>query len=60
LSGIQSKLSLWRALQVVFATDTRLSRLDYQKLISRAEAQYSNVEERRLLLAADAFKQEQS
>jgi hypothetical protein len=58
--GIQGKLSLWRALQVVSATDTRLSGLYYQKLISRAEAQYSNVEERRLLLAADAFKQKQS
>jgi hypothetical protein len=56
--GIQGKLSLWRALQVVSATDARLSGLDYEELISRAETQYSNVEERRLLMAADAFKQE--
>jgi hypothetical protein len=58
--GIQGKLSLWHALQVVSALDARLRGLDFEELISRAEAQYSKVEEQRLLLAAEALKQEQA
>jgi hypothetical protein len=58
--GIQGRLSLWHALQVVSASDARLRGLDFKELISRAEAQYSSVEERRLLLAAGALKPERS
>jgi hypothetical protein len=58
--GIQGKLSLWHALQVVAASDARLRGLNFKKLISRAEEQYNSVEERRLLLATDALKQKQS
>jgi len=54
--GIQGKLSLWRALQVVAKTDARLSGLDYVVLIARAEDQYKRVEERRLGMAPTAFK----
>lgn len=53
--GIQGKLSLWGALQVVAESDARLTVLDFHKLIDRAKAQYGRVEERRLSLAAHAF-----
>jgi hypothetical protein len=55
--GIQGKLSLWRALQVVSVSDARLRGHDFEGLISKAEAQYRSVEERRLLLAAVALRQ---
>jgi hypothetical protein len=54
--GIQGKLSLWRALQVVAVLDGRLRNLDFKTLIARAEAQYAKVEERRLALAAIALR----
>jgi hypothetical protein len=53
--GIQGKLSLWGALQVVAESDARLTVLDFHKLIDRAKAQYGRVEERRLSLAAHAL-----
>jgi hypothetical protein len=58
--GIQGKLSLWHALQVAAASDARLSNPDFKQLISRAEAQYAKVEERRLAAAATALKPVQS
>jgi hypothetical protein len=53
--GIQGKISLWRALQVVSKTDGRLAALDYELLIGRAEEQYKRVEERRLATATIAL-----
>ena len=53
--GIQGKLHLWYALEVVAVTDARLRDLDFKTLIARAEEQYSKVEERRLALAAIAL-----
>jgi hypothetical protein len=53
--GIQGKLSLWHALEVVSVSDSRLSGVDFETLIARASAQYRKVEERRLALAKTAF-----
>jgi len=53
--GIQGKLSLWHALQVVAVLDSRLRGLDFNALIAKAEAQYTKVEERRLALASTAL-----
>lgn len=53
--GIQGKLSLWTALQLVSKSDARLTVLDFEKLIARAKTQYDRVEERRLSVAADAL-----
>jgi hypothetical protein len=53
--GIQGKLSLWAALQLVSESDARLSVLDFEKLIARAKTQYGRVEERRLSVAANAL-----
>jgi hypothetical protein len=47
-------------LQVAAASDARLSNADFKQLISRAEAQYAKVEERRLAAAATALKPVQS
>ena len=54
--GIQGKLGLWHALEVVSASDARLRGLDFSQLIVRAEAQYGRVEELRLSLAPEALK----
>jgi hypothetical protein len=53
--GIQGKLHLWYALQVLAVTDSRLRSLDYKALIARAEEQYSKMEGRRLALATLAL-----
>ena len=53
--GIQGKLSLWAALQLVSESDARLSVLDFEKLIARAKTQYGKVEERRLSVVANAL-----
>ncbi len=54
--GVQGKLSLWHALQVIAASDARLGGLDLELLIVRAEAQYAQVEEQRLASAATALR----
>lgn len=56
--GIQGKLSLWRALQVIAASDNRLSNLDLDRLIARGEEQYKSVEQQRLSLAISALLSE--
>lgn len=58
--GIQGKLSLWHALQVVAQSDSRLNGLDFDRLIARAETQYAKVEERRLALAKTALSSPQA
>jgi hypothetical protein len=47
--GIQRKLGLWRALQV--GADSGLAGTDYDRLCTRARAQFRQVEERRLEMA---------
>src|SRR3954463_8235237 len=54
--GIQGKLALWRALSVIAPDDVRLRGTDFQVLISRAEAQHAQVEQRRLQAANLAFR----
>jgi hypothetical protein len=54
--GIQGTLSLWNALRVCAASDSRLASLDLFYLIVRAEEQYARVEERRLSFASAALK----
>ena len=54
--GVQGKLSLWHALQIIAASDARLSGLDLKQLILRAEAQYAQLEEQRLASAATALR----
>jgi hypothetical protein len=58
--GIQGKLSLWQALQVVAVADVRLQDFDFKTLIVRAETQYARVEERRLALAVPALSPPQA
>lgn len=53
--GITGKLSLWLALQALAPADDRLSGIDFERLIARAEAQYTEVEGRRLALVAAAL-----
>ena len=54
--GIQGKLSLWHALQVMAGSDSRLSALDLDNLIVRAKTQYAKVEEQRLIFAKIALR----
>ena len=53
--GITGKLSLWLALQALAPSDSRLSGMDLERLIARAEEQYREVEKRRLSLAVPAL-----
>ncbi len=53
--GIQGKLSLWRALEVVAPTVPELEKLDLERYQRRAETQYAGVERRRLNAAQAAF-----
>jgi hypothetical protein len=54
--GILGKLALWRALAVVAAADARLRGVDFDHLAARAQAQYAQVEERRLEAARTALR----
>jgi len=54
--GIQGKLHLWRALEVIAPDDQRLLGIDFEALITRAQAQHAEVEERRIQAANAAFR----
>jgi hypothetical protein len=54
--GIQGKLALWQTLSSMASDDLRLRGANFQALISRAQAQHSEVEERRLQAAGSAFR----
>ena len=54
--GIQGKLALWRALSAIAPGDLRLRGANFEALISRAQAQHAEVEERRLQIATSAFR----
>jgi hypothetical protein len=53
--GIFGKLELWRALETIAKADTRVSGIDFGQLATRAQGQYSRVEEFRLQAAPAAF-----
>jgi hypothetical protein len=53
--GIHGKWALWRALAEVSPAEPRLQGVDFQRLIRRADAQHSQVEEFRLELAHTVF-----
>jgi hypothetical protein len=47
---------MWQALDVVAAGDKRLTGYDFRQLAGRAEAQYEQVEQRRLQAAKIALE----
>jgi hypothetical protein len=53
--GILGKLALWRALETLSLSDSRLSGIPFAELILRAKTQFSQVEERRLKIICTAF-----
>lgn len=53
--GIQGRIKLWRALTVVAETDDRLKDFNFGELITRAEVQHDEVEQKRLLVARMAL-----
>jgi hypothetical protein len=53
--GILGKVALWRALEVLSLSDSRLTYLPFHNLVLRARTQFSEVEERRLEIASTAF-----
>jgi hypothetical protein len=54
--GIQGKLGLWRALEVVAAADARLSGHDFAALADRARSQHARAEAARIELAPRALR----
>jgi hypothetical protein len=53
--GIAGKLALWQSLQSVPDLGQRLSGIDLQELVERAQRQRSQIEKRRLGAAHEAF-----
>ena len=49
--GIHGKWVLWRALNAVAASDSRLASVDFDRIATRAESQRDRVDERRLASA---------
>jgi hypothetical protein len=49
--GIAGKCSLWKALQVISPSDSRLREFDFIELLHRAENQFDTIERERLRLA---------
>jgi hypothetical protein len=58
--GIQGKLALWRALEIIAGADVRLQGLDFSQLADSAEQQHSQAEELRLQSARIAFASPQN
>jgi hypothetical protein len=56
--GIHGKWAMWRALATVAPHDARLRGTDFDQLTARAQTQYSQVDERRLSIAAAALRPE--
>jgi hypothetical protein len=54
--GILGKRALWQALQEISVADDRVSGENLRELIGRAEQQYSQIEDRRLLAARRALQ----
>jgi len=58
--GVQGKLALWKALEVARNEDVRISELDFNALIARAQTQYQELESWRLKLALKALANKKS
>ena len=54
--GVRGKMGMWRALDVAAPGDTRLSGFDFGQLTARAEAQYEQVEQKRMQVAKIALE----
>jgi hypothetical protein len=54
--GILGKLALWRALAAIAAADARVRGVDFDHLAERAQAQHTQVEERRLEIGQIALQ----
>jgi len=58
--GIQGKLALWRALDIIAEVDPRLEGLDFNQLADSAQRQHSQAEDLRLRSALAAFASAQN
>ncbi len=58
--GVRGKLGMWQALDVATVGDTRLSGYDFRQLAVRAEAQYEQVEQKRIQAAKIALEPSRS
>jgi hypothetical protein len=54
--GVRGKMGMWQALDVAASGDARLGGYDFKQLSARAEAQYQQVEEKRLQAAKSALE----
>ena len=54
-TGVSGKLALWRALEVVSASDDRLRDIDFRTLAQRAQRQRDEIEPHRIDAARRAF-----
>ena len=54
--GVRGKMGMWQALDVAASSDTRLGGCDFKQLAARAEAQYQQVEQKRLQAAKTALE----
>jgi hypothetical protein len=57
-AGVSGKRSLWQVLGRAFTTDARLEGFHFDALVARAEEQLEGLQEQRLVLAPDAFRDE--
>lgn len=53
--GVEGKLALWRLLRHTHGSDPRLTGVDFEALIGRAQSQRRRLERRRLHAAEEAF-----
>ena len=54
--GVRGKMGMWQALDVAAVEDPRLSGRDFKQLAARAEAQYQQVEQKRMQFAKTALR----
>jgi hypothetical protein len=53
--GVRGKMAMWQALEVAASGDARLGGYDFKQLAARAEAQYEQVEQKRIQTAKIAL-----
>jgi hypothetical protein len=53
--GVEGKLSLWRTLKLAAEAEQRLTGMDLDRLVRRAQRQLADLERLRVLAAAEAF-----
>ena len=54
--AIHGKRALWQALDVVARADVRLARVDFARLVARAEKQEARVDDKLLEMAVRVFR----